>query len=263
MRTQGLRKSEKKLAKPIRSRRKVSISSVDLFCGAGGLTHGLETSGVEVVAGVDVDPACQFPYEANNSAKFILKSVGDISGSDLLQRFSPGGLKLLAGCAPCQTFSTYNQKATSKDARWWLLLEFARLTREVKPDFITMENVPGLEEQEVFQKFVRSLRGQGYKTSYRIVDCSEYGIPQQRNRLVLLASRFGKVDLLSPAELKCAQVTVKKAIGHLSSIEAGGSHADDPLHTSSTLSPLNMRRIRQSRPGGTWRDWPEELLTFI
>lgn len=238
----------------------VAISAIDLFCGAGGLTCGLVQAGVKVLAGVDVDPACKFPYEKNNEAEFILKSVREIKGDDLLAKLPQKGFKLLAGCAPCQTFSTYNQKASSEDPRWNLLGEFQRLAQEMEPDFITMENVPGLKEQEVFTLFVKSLEELKYTVWNEVVDCSQYGLPQQRNRLVLIASRLGKVKLLSPKELGCGVVTVAEAIGRLPSLEAGQTHPQDPLHTSSRLSELNLRRIQHSRPGGTWRDWPKDLV---
>jgi hypothetical protein len=97
------------------------VYAVDLFCGAGGLTHGLIMAGINVRLGVDIDPACEHPYVANNNARFLLKSVEELDASELDRHYRKNGIKLLAGCAPCQTFSTYNQKATESDKRWWLL----------------------------------------------------------------------------------------------------------------------------------------------
>lgn len=238
---------------------KRKIYAVDLFCGAGGLTHGLERAGVDVRLGIDIDPACEFPYTKNNKAKFLLKSVEEIKSEDITPFFRKNGIRLLAGCAPCQTFSTYNYKASQDDKRWWLLMEFSRLIKGITPELVTMENVPNLEEQNVFQDFVNELKALDYFVSYGTVDCSEYGLPQQRNRLVLLASKFGPIKLLSP-ELFCDEpITVRDAIGNLPTIEAGEVYKDDPLHQTPTLSPINLRRIKASRPGGTWRDWDEEL----
>lgn len=126
------------------------VYAVDLFCGAGGLTHGLVKAGVDVRLGVDIDPACEHPYVANNNARFLLKSVDELEASELERHYRKNGIKLLAGCAPCQTFSTYNQKATESDKRWWLLLQFWRLVDELSPDLVTMENVPRLIKQNVF-----------------------------------------------------------------------------------------------------------------
>ena len=85
------------------------ISCVDLFCGVGGLTHGLSKGGVRVVAGVDVDPACRYPYEQNNSAEFLERDIRKVSGDELRGLWGKAGHSLLAGCAPCQSFSTYSR----------------------------------------------------------------------------------------------------------------------------------------------------------
>ena len=237
-----------------------TISTVDLFCGAGGLTCGLEKSGIAVNLGIDIDPACEYPYSANNNARFLLKSVDDVEASELLGAYNGAQLKLLAGCAPCQTFSSYNQKADSSDKRWWLLLQFSRLIRETEPELVTMENVPGLMAQDVFKEFVSDLEALDYQVGYQVVNCAEYGLPQQRNRLVLIASQLGPIKLICPKEFKRKTKTVRAAIGKLPSIEAGTIDPKDPLHQSSSLSEINYKRILVSTPGGTWRDWPEELV---
>lgn len=236
------------------------IYAVDLFCGAGGLTHGLERAGIDVRLGIDIDPACEYPYTENNKAKFLLKSVEDLDSSDVEKTFPKKGIRLLAGCAPCQTFSKYNQKATSEDGRWWLLLEFSRLIGDVLPELVTMENVPGLKEQGVFQEYLETLSDNGYYVSHEIVNCEDYNIPQHRERLVLLASRLGPIRLLSHSESGAERFTVRSSISHLPPLEAGEIHKRDPLHQASSLSPINMRRIRASRPGGTWRDWEKSLV---
>lgn len=236
------------------------INAVDLFCGAGGLTRGLEKSGISVNLGIDIDPACEYPYSANNNARFLLKSVDDVEASTLLEAYGDATLKLLAGCAPCQTFSSYNQKADSSDKRWWLLLQFSRLIQEASPELVTMENVPGLMDQDVFKEFVIDLEERNYHVDYQVVNCAEYGLPQQRNRLVLLASKLSSIKLLSPTEFKRKKKTVKDAIGKLPSINAGSIDTKDPLHQSSSLSDINYKRMLASKPGGTWRDWPEELV---
>jgi DNA (cytosine-5)-methyltransferase 1 len=242
-------------------KRKRDIYAIDLFCGAGGLTHGLARSGVKVRVGVDIDPHCGYPYTANNDeAKFILKSVEELHAFELSRYYRKRSLKLLAGCAPCQTFSTYNQKANDSDKRWWLLNHFSRLVEELSPELVTMENVPALKEQNVFKKFVADLERMEYAVKPFIVNCEEYGIPQHRSRLVLLASKFGPVELISPEAFGRPRQTVKDAISNLPPIKAGTNHPNDPLHLSSSLSPLNMKRMKNSKPGGTWRDWPETLI---
>ncbi|OGP12480.1 MAG: DNA (cytosine-5-)-methyltransferase [Deltaproteobacteria bacterium GWA2_54_12] len=236
------------------------VYAVDLFCGVGGLTNGLQRAGIDVRLGVDIDPACEFPYTANNEAKFLLKSVEDLEAEEVRSFYRKNGIKLLAGCAPCQTFSMYNQKATDSDKRWWLLRQFSRLVEELSPDLVTMENVPRLIEQNVFKEFVESLEAVGYSVNYRIVNCADYGMPQQRNRLVLLASKLGPIELLSPSDFGEKPRTVREVIGSLPPLSAGESCEKDPLHQCSALSEINLRRIKASRPGGTWRDWPNELV---
>lgn len=236
------------------------IRAVDLFCGAGGLTRGLENTGIEVALGIDLDPVCEYPYTQNNNAEFLLKSVDDVTKKDLNTAFGDAKIRLLAGCAPCQTFSTYNQKADSSDKRWWLLKQFSRLIEETLPELITMENVPGLLEHSVFKRFVKSLKNHGYKVSYKVLNCVEYGLPQQRNRLVLLASRFGEIEILEPGAFKKKPKTVRDAIAKFPSLEAGEVDKNDKLHQCSILSELNLKRIKVSKPGGTWRDWPKRLV---
>lgn len=233
------------------------ISAIDLFCGVGGLTKGLEKAGIDVKMGVDIDPACEYPYATNNEASFLLKSVAELEASDLVSKVNGAGYTLLAGCAPCQPFSMYQQKLGPSDKRWHLLGHFGRLAKELDPDFITMENVPNLARQSVFKKFVSQLEALNFHVTYEVVNCADFGVPQQRQRLVLLASKLGPIALLrNNAKPK----NVRQAIGGLPPIEAGESCHIDPLHQASELSPLNMRRIRASVPGGTWRDWKKDLV---
>ncbi|MCB1817113.1 MAG: DNA cytosine methyltransferase [Chromatiaceae bacterium] len=235
------------------------VTSIDLFCGAGGLSHGFTKEGLCVVAGIDVDPACKYPYESNNDAKFIERDVAGISGDELSVLFPTGAVKVLAGCAPCQPFSTYSQRYdSSRDGKWSLLNEFGRIAEELLPDALTMENVPALSKHGVFQGFVRRLRKVGYKVWADVVECADFGVPQTRRRLVLLASRHGEIAMIAPTHKQ--HRTVRDAIGRLRPIAAGEQAPRDPLHTASRLSSLNMARIRASIPGGSWRDWPKSLV---
>lgn len=238
-----------------------SVAVVDLFCGAGGLTHGFFLEGFNVVAGIDMDKACRFPYEANNNAAFICKDVAEIHGADILRLYGDSKVKVLVGCAPCQPFSTYNQK--NEDSRWQLLNHFARLIEEVAPDVISMENVPALQHfqsGQLIDSFVQKLQSQGYHVFRTVASCTDFGVPQNRKRLVLLASKWpGLVLECSPV---CDSfLTVWGAISRLPPIKAGETHPHDPLHRSSSLSELNLARIRASKPGGTWRDWDETIVS--
>lgn len=237
------------------------VKAVDLFCGAGGLTKGLERAGIDVRLGMDIDPACAYPYEANNRARFLLRPVEKVSAQEVLNAMDGAPFRLLAGCAPCQPFSTYSQgKADRPDRRWHLLRWFAYLIGRTMPELVTVENVPRLVQHEIFDEFVAQLTRWTFKVFYRTVNSADYGVPQKRQRLVLLASRLGPIELISPTHDPERYSTVRDAIGDLPPIKAGETHEDDPLHKASSLSAANEKRIKASRPGGSWRDWDEGLV---
>ncbi|WP_078127679.1 DNA cytosine methyltransferase [Leptospira alexanderi] len=240
--------------------KKENIEVIDLFCGVGGLSKGLMNEGLLIKTGLDADPACRYPFEKNIKANFINDKIENIPSKKLKKSYSKKSIKVLAGCAPCQTFSTYNQKAKSTDERWKLLNEFGRLVEELNPDIITMENVPGLIKTKVYFDFIKLLKRNNYFVSdANIVDCSEYGIPQKRKRLVLLASKYGPINLLPPNKFKGGKKTVREAIGNLNPIKHGEQDNTDKLHISAPLDEINYKRIKISTPNGTWREWPNEL----
>jgi DNA (cytosine-5)-methyltransferase 1 len=235
-----------------------TIRAVDLFCGVGGLTHGLAQAGIEVVAGIDIDPACKYPYEANNKAKFIEGDVNELSSSDVAGMLGGADISMIAGCAPCQPFSTYSRSGRSKKRGedWQLVETFGKLVKEVQPDLVTMENVPQLLDHPVFEQFLENL--EGYSVEWSVVQAVRVGIPQTRKRLVLIASKLG-ADGLTLLQDEQTVKTVREAIGRLRPIKAGESDPKDRLHIASRLSKTNLERIQHSKPGGTWRDWPDEL----
>ena len=239
-----------------------TTSVVDLFCGAGGLSHGFLLEGFDIAAGFDVDENCRYPFEANNDAPLYPDDVAELTGERINAAFGEASTRVLVGCAPCQPFSKYSQGRI--DDRWSLLDEFARLIVESEPDVVSMENVPRLckfDDGKVFDRFVRVLRNADYFVDWSIAYCPDYGIPQSRSRLVLLASRLGEPGILAKTHIPEEYVTVADAIGGLPPIEAGAVDVADPLHRASALSTRNAERIRASRPGGNWRDWDPELVT--
>ena len=234
---------------------------VDVFCGAGGLSHGFMLEGFDVRAGIDIDASCRHAYEHNNGTRFIEKNVAEVRGAEVHALFAEGQPRILVGCAPCQPFSTYNRKRT--DNKWKLLGEFARLVREVEPDVLSMENVPRLANfhgGELLQGFLRDLEDAGYAVWSRVVDCAAYGVPQTRQRLVVLASRVGPIELVPPTHEPSSYRTVRDAIANLPPITAGERAADDALHRASRLSAVNLARIQAAKPGQTWRDWDPGLV---
>lgn len=247
-------------AKQLPSERVGSV--VDLFCGAGGLSHGFRLEGFEVAAGIDIEEDCRYAFEYNNEAPFIRRDIASLDGEDVNKFFTSGLPSVLVGCAPCQPFSIYNQK--NSDPQWQLLEEFARIISETRPSVVSMENVPRLLRFKgggVFGSFVEALKQEGYRVDWQIAFAPDYGVPQQRSRLVLLASLLGKIELEPPTRDPSQYRTVASAIGHLPKLAAGGCDARDPLHRSSGLSPLNMKRIRAAKAGGSWRDWDKALIS--
>ncbi|MEN3111714.1 DNA cytosine methyltransferase [Uliginosibacterium paludis] len=236
------------------------VACVDLFCGAGGLSHGFVLEGLPMAAGIDLDPACKYPYEQNNDAPFLQRDVSKLPSSEVADLYGDAEVKVLAGCAPCQPFSTYAQRYESdgKEGRWGLLYHFARLVKDTSPDVITMENVPTVAKHEVFHDFVATLREQKYHVWFGVVDSSQYGVPQMRRRMVLLASRYGEIKMIEPTHPD--PITVKEAIGRLRPLSAGEAAPGDKLHVAAGLTDKNLQRIRHSKPGGTWRDWPKKLV---
>ena len=215
--------------------------AIDLFCGIGGLTKGLSLAGIDVVAGFDNDESCRFAYEANNNAEFFCEDVTNINGQNIMNLYPDNCIKALVGCAPCQPFSRYSSRYRKKghtDNKWKLLYSFERLVQETLPEIVSMENVPNLIHEKVFKDFVRTLRANNYYVEYQIVYCPDYGVPQHRKRLVLLASRMGEIHLIPPIYAEENYPTVRNAIGNLQPIEAGEICAKDQLHRSSSLSPI-------------------------
>lgn len=236
------------------------IKAVDLFCGVGGLTFGLMKAGIPVVAGIDLDGSCEYAYTHNNNCQFIKKSVEDVTGKEVKNLLKGADVKVLVGCAPCQPFSSHrkDKQHRSNHKDWKLLYQFGRLVKEVHPHIVSMENVPELAKEKVFSDFICTLEAEGYCVSYKVVNVADYGVPQRRKRLILLASRLKDISILPPTHAK--YVTVKDAIGKLPPIAAGAQNDNDRLHIAPALSAKNLNRIRHSIPGGTWRDWPDDLV---
>ena len=239
------------------------VCAVDLFCGIGGLTKGLEQAGINVIAGIDFEQNCRYAYEANNKARFIQADITEITEEDLVKLYPKEiDIRILVGCAPCQPFSRYTQRYRKngyKDEKWRLLYSFGNLIKGMRPDIIAMENVPGLKDTKVFTDFKKELEDIGYHISFKVVYCPDYGVPQSRKRLVLLASKLGEISLVPATHNSNTYVTVRDAIGSLPPLLAGATDPEDSMHTATSLSKENLKRIQSSKPGGTWREWDKKL----
>jgi DNA (cytosine-5)-methyltransferase 1 len=246
---------------------------IDLFCGVGGLTHGFVLEGFDVAAGIDFDLSCKYAYEKNNKTTFLHKDISKLTSEELAALFPEGKRKILVGCAPCQPYSIFNRnqskpatitegQADEDDPRWLLLYSFSKLIIEIKPEIVSMENVPLLKNfkgGKVFNDFIALLKENGYHITCQTHNAQDYGVPQRRKRLVLLASLKSKIEMIAPTHLKEKAITVKEAIGKLPSIKDGETDKKDPLHRARKLTDLSIKRIQATKEGGSWIDWDENL----
>lgn len=251
----------------------MKISAVDLFCGSGGLTHGLERAGVDVVAGVDVDHDSQYPYEQNTDAEFVRTDILPLAQNpERIARMFPWDtdLSVLAACAPCQPYSSMGHskgKGHADHEKWGLLGEVRKIVEYVEPDVVVTENVLQVQHDEVYDSFVESLEEMGYfinSDENKNVFGPDYGIPQKRKRWVMLASQDGPISLPDPPNTDESEYpTVREAIDHLPPVDAGEVHSDHDLHRARSLSDLNVERIRNMEPGGDWRLWEDRDLDHL
>ena len=241
------------------------ISAVDLFCGAGGLTFGLQKAGIQVAAGIDIDEQACYAYEKNNKgSRFYDWNLAHKRPSDIDKLFEVGQYKLLAGCAPCQPFSKLTVKEKKCHRNWDLLEHFSDFVKDILPEFVTMENVPELATrgEDIFNQFINTLTKNKYYVDWKIVNCCDYGVPQSRRRLVLLASRLGEI-LVPDGTYKHASKwkTVRMTIEGLPPLKAGEQDPLDNMHSAPRLSPLNLKRLQKTKhDGGSRHDWPSNLV---
>lgn len=204
-------------------------TAIDLFSGCGGLSQGLRDAGYRVLAAVEIDTKACETYRANHrDVELLAGDIRHISAAKLMRctGLKRGELDLLAGCPPCQGFSTLrarNGQSAAADPRNDLVDEFARLAIALRPKMIMMENVPALARYEKFINFVERLSANGYQVISKVLDVSDFGVPQRRKRLILSASRIGQPLLAAEAAVR---ITVRDAIGGLSPAGTSG----DALH---------------------------------
>lgn len=232
-------------------------TAIDLFSGCGGLSCGLEQAGFSVVASVEIDAIAAETYKLNHpGTKIIQADIKKVDPRALLRDLNVGSLDLLAGCPPCQGFSTLrrrNKRGARRDQRNSLIMEYLRFVKELEPKTILLENVPGLQDYYKFPTFVASLKGMGYQVVYETLNAENYGVPQRRKRLVLLGSRVGAPSLPQKNDKR---VTVREAIGAL----PDASNASDEIHRMYSRHSDRIKKIIESIPkdGGSRCDIPSD-----
>ncbi|GEM31366.1 cytosine-specific methyltransferase [Nocardia neocaledoniensis NBRC 108232] len=243
-----------------------NVSVIDFFSGCGGTSQGFKDAGMNITAGIDFDPDSAATFRHNfEGSTFIESDIRKVE-IDQIRDLMPEGPTLFAGCAPCQPFSRQNRTTTDQDPRRNLLYEFSRFVTTLRPEFVVVENVPGLQNPKKsgpLEDFMTALTEAGYIAEYSILRALEFGVPQERKRLVIVASRIGSSALPKPTHVIAGgkpMATVRQAIETLPPILDGDVHPDDPDHATMRLSEINKLRIRSTPEGGDRRNWTKELV---
>lgn len=238
------------------------MRAVDLFCGAGGLSRGLTDAGFQVVAAFDSWRPAVESYRANFPTHAVHQR--DLATFDFPElQAQVGRLDLVAGGPPCQGFSI-QRIGDDEDDRNNLVLTFGHAVTQLRPRMFMMENVPGILGKRglpLFERLRRLVTEAGYEVATTVVNAVDFGVPQNRNRVVLIGWLADELSPFSLNQLKPTNaVSVRDAIGDLPSPPADHSTtARDPLHRRSKLSPINQKRIALIPPGGGFESLPPEL----
>ena len=253
----------------------MALTAIDVFAGAGGLTVGLKRAGFRVVAAVELEHHSFATYKANHpEVKCLKQDITTVSGAALLALAGTDRIDLLAGCPPCQGFTSLTAKYRDKeDPRNQLVLEMARLAEELRPQAIMMENVPGLTQKgkSLCGRLRSRLQALDYRLTEGILQVADYGVPQFRRRFVLLGGRGFEISLpdathsgvptddIAPwrtvrdmIEDTSEPITLKKA-------KARGQIDPSDWHIVRVLSRENVERIKAAKAGETWTHIPEHL----
>lgn len=249
------------------------LVAVDVFSGVGGLTVGLKRAGFRVGAAVEIEKHAFSSYKANHPEVSAFKQdVCTVSGKSLVKA-AGGRVDLVAGCPPCQGFSSLTSKWKRTDARNKLVEEMVRLVEEIRPTAVMMENVPGLagRGKRLFSKFLRRLGEMGYVVEWDLLQLADYGVPQNRRRLLLLAGLGFQIPLPKPTHSRSGKDglpkwrTLRSVIGgmkepvSLQKANANGGPAEYNWHVVRTLSSKNIKRLKKALPGKPRFSLPRSL----
>jgi DNA (cytosine-5)-methyltransferase 1 len=236
------------------------IKAVDFFCSGGGMSYGMMQSGIEVVAGIDFDESCKETYESNIlGAEFIHADVSELKEKDLENRLS---LKknddnlVLIGCSPCQFWSIINTDKTKSAQSKNLLVEFSRFVKYFRPGYVVVENVPGVlrkKEESGLDEFIEWLKTNGYANPhFEVHNVNNYGVPQNRKRFTLIATRVSNKEL-KPSKWKGEKPVVKDVLGvenGFQKIEDGHKDKTTYYHSVPRISDTNKKRLKKVKKDG-------------
>lgn len=253
----------------------MTLTAVDLFAGGGGLTVGLKRAGFAVVAAVENERHAYKTYSVNHpEVRMFPGDVRDVEDSRWRWLATDvGGIDLLAGCPPCQGFTSLTSKYRRSDPRNHLVDQMARVAGALRPKMIMMENVVGLSGrgQALYEALKDRLNQLGYTLTEDLLEVADFGVPQRRKRLVLLGGRGFEIQIPNPThsqkrrEDRSPWRTVRDAIGDmqhpvtLADARRDGGLESSDWHVVRNMSELNIRRIRAVKAGETWSSIPEEL----
>lgn len=246
----------------------MSIDVFDFFSGCGGTSCGFKAAGFNIKLGLDIDSSASKTFSENfPEAEVINSDIRALSTDALSTAIGTRKNKILfSGCAPCQPFSKQNRQNKPSDARATLLDEFARFVEHWLPDYVFIENVPGMQNNSrksaIFNRFLTTLERLNYSYDSEVVEAQWFGVPQKRRRLVLVASLNSPVKIPQRTHGPDLQPysTVREWIYDLPRINHGQVHQGDPDHFALGLSETNLARIRLTPEGGGRSSWPESLL---
>ena len=257
-----------------RNSKQLPLMAADLFAGGGGLTVGLKEAGFQVVGAVEIESHAFSTYKANHPEVHGFKQdIRTLSGADLLRLSPTGKIDLLAGCPPCQGFSSLTSKYRRNDPRNELVREMTRLVREIRPRAVMMENVPGLalKGKSLLDEFLEELKSLQYVPTSDVLQVADYGVPQSRRRLVVLAGHKFEIALPKATHSREGDDECEswRTVGDVikgmpmpvtlkASRKKGGPEAHD-WHVVRTLSVENQRRMKHAQPGKSWRKIPKRL----
>ncbi|MGF7528055.1 DNA cytosine methyltransferase [Bacillus paralicheniformis] len=233
-------------------------TAIDLFSGCGGLSQGLKQAGFQVKVAVEIDKETVNTYELNHPETITInKDIKDVEVSEIKNAANVDKIDLIAGCPPCQGFSkigSLNKNNRYNDPRNELVMEFFRIVNGIRPNFIMLENVPGLLHYDLFKQIIFDLEEIGYFLDVKIVNIADYGVPQRRKRLVLLGSKLGSVTI--PENLGLPTKTVRDFIYNLPNVQ----DSDDPLHKIHSSHGEKVKKIISLIPknGGSRTELPKE-----
>jgi len=236
----------------------MKYTAIDLFSGGGGLSEGMRQAGFDVVGAIEINPSAVSTYHANHPETTIFPTdICDIQIEQIIDLLHGRPLDLLAGCPPCQGFSSVRclNGQTVRDKRNKLILEYLRFVEGLHPNTIMMENVSGLTKYYLFKKVVKSLKFLGYNISFKVINVKDYGVPQRRKRMVLIGSRLGEIEIVSPNGEK---QTVREAFAVLRDVNLG----NDPLSRPALRHSKRIQKLISLIPkdGGSRSDLPSKYI---